>query len=528
MAYKFQLGAARLSGSIIQTDGDGDLRATVVDSLSSGIVDASGLASLDGGINVNDDFTVDVDGNVVAVAGTYSGLASLDGGINVNDDFTVDANGAVVAVGVNAGGAVTGVTTLAASGLMSVASISMDDGSTIGPDSVADLITLSADGDFTFKDGAYDLNIASHDGTNGLALAGTIVTSDAAELNLLDGSGVGNVVNSKAVIYSAAGQVNGTTLSASSNVSAGGTFFGGAIALADASGIAGTGIDNNGGSLQVATAQTLIESITNAALILSGNAGNKIDLTAPTAAKFVIGGADKMLVSATGVTIDGNLSVLGVTTTINSTTINISKSFTFEGDVAGDSKTTVLDSGLPTANTTVKLPTLGAGTYHLPVLADAPTAASALVTAAEFAVLDGNDSATARTIVDSDQMILNANGTMIQVVMSDVKTYAEEAANALTVAVVADTATLAIDVVSYVADRDGAGQNVGLTLPSSASGLVGKSIYLKAGNLENSAVVTVATAANDQKIDGANSITLESPYASVRLIYVAEDQWRVF
>ena len=142
MAYKFQLGAARLSGSIIQTDGDGDLRATVVDSLASGIVDASGLASLDGGINVNDDFTVDVDGNVVAVA---------------------------VAVG---------------------------DNGTIGNASRADMLTLAA-AEVTVKNDA-DFNVAK---AGGLQLAGAAVTSTAAELNLLDditrgsivyGQGVGN------------------------------------------------------------------------------------------------------------------------------------------------------------------------------------------------------------------------------------------------------------------------------------------------------------------------------------------------
>jgi hypothetical protein len=39
----------------------------------------------------------------------------------------------------------------------------------------------------TLKDGAYDLDIASHDGSNGLKLAGTLVTSTAAELNIMDG-----------------------------------------------------------------------------------------------------------------------------------------------------------------------------------------------------------------------------------------------------------------------------------------------------------------------------------------------------
>ena len=40
----------------------------------------------------------------------------------------------------------------------------------------------------TVKDGAYDFDVASHDGTNGLKLAGTLVSSTAAELNKLDGA----------------------------------------------------------------------------------------------------------------------------------------------------------------------------------------------------------------------------------------------------------------------------------------------------------------------------------------------------
>lgn len=43
-------------------------------------------------------------------------------------------------------------------------------------------------------------------------VGGTAVTSTAAELNLVDGSIAGTIVNNKAVIYGAAGQVNATTL----------------------------------------------------------------------------------------------------------------------------------------------------------------------------------------------------------------------------------------------------------------------------------------------------------------------------
>ena len=46
---------------------------------------------------------------------------------------------------------------------------------------------VSIDGDVTVSDGTNDFDVASHDGTNGLKLGGTIVTSSAAELNILDG-----------------------------------------------------------------------------------------------------------------------------------------------------------------------------------------------------------------------------------------------------------------------------------------------------------------------------------------------------
>jgi hypothetical protein len=39
----------------------------------------------------------------------------------------------------------------------------------------------------TFADGTSDVDIASHDGSNGLKLGGTLVTSTAAELNIIDG-----------------------------------------------------------------------------------------------------------------------------------------------------------------------------------------------------------------------------------------------------------------------------------------------------------------------------------------------------
>ena len=77
---------------------------------------------------------------------------------------------------------------------------------------------------FRISDNGTFTTVATVDGDVGLfniaagklGLAGTAVSSTAAELNLVDGSSAGSIVNSKAVVYSGAGQVNGTTLGVNS------------------------------------------------------------------------------------------------------------------------------------------------------------------------------------------------------------------------------------------------------------------------------------------------------------------------
>ena len=44
-------------------------------------------------------------------------------------------------------------------------------------------------------------------------------------------------------------------------------------------------------------------------------------------------------------------------------------------------------------------------------------------TAAEINLIDGGTSATSTTLADADRVVVNDNGTMVQVAMSDVKTY---------------------------------------------------------------------------------------------------------
>ena len=48
-------------------------------------------------------------------------------------------------------------------------------------------LRIDSTGQVTFADGAIDVNIASHDTSNGLKLGGTLVSATAAELNITDG-----------------------------------------------------------------------------------------------------------------------------------------------------------------------------------------------------------------------------------------------------------------------------------------------------------------------------------------------------
>ena len=72
-----------------------------------------------------------------------------------------------------------------------------------GTASVLKIGTASA----SINDGAYDFDIASHDGSNGLKLGGTLVTSSAAELNYVDITTLGTSQASKAVTVNSSGDL---------------------------------------------------------------------------------------------------------------------------------------------------------------------------------------------------------------------------------------------------------------------------------------------------------------------------------
>ena len=96
------------------------------------------------------------------------------------------------------------------------------------------------------------------------------------------------------------------------------------------------------------------------------------------------GSTTAMTMSGANVTVAGNLTVEGTTTTVDSSTIQIQNAFVFEG-ATDDSSETTLTTVDPTADRTISLPNVS-GT--LPVLAVASTT-QITATPEELNILDG-------------------------------------------------------------------------------------------------------------------------------------------
>mgnify|MGYP003117661477 CR=1 FL=1 len=181
--------------------------------------------------------------------------------------------------------------------------------------------------------------------------------------------------------------------------------------------------DDAVGADQLASDAVVNASVaSNAAIALS-----KINTNVDMGGAFTIGSqSDDVATFSGGLIVAGDLTVQGSTTTVDSTTINISSSFTFEGPA--DDHETVLSCATPGADTTLNLPTLSAGTYFIPAIAGAATDASAAVTAAEFALLDGGSTVANTTLVAGDGFLHNDGGVMKQTKIDELGLYMADGA----------------------------------------------------------------------------------------------------
>ena len=289
------------------------------------------------------------------------------------------------------------------------------------------------------------------------------VTSTAAELNALDGitavvgelnaldlgsTAVGTAIASKAVILDSNKDYTGIrNLTATGEIS---------MATLD---IGGTNVTSTAAELNILDGVTSTAAELNALDGITAVVGelNALDLGSTAvgtavASKAVVLDSDKDYTGIRNFTITGNLTVGGTTTQVNTVTMNAQNAVVFEGATADDHETTLTITD-PTADRTIKLPNQS-GT--LPVLAadsdtaitstpaelnilDGVTATTAELnimdgvtsTAAEINIIDGDTSATSTTLADADRVVVNDNGTMVQVALTDFETYFESALDTL-------------------------------------------------------------------------------------------------
>jgi len=98
--------------------------------------------------------------------------------------------------------------------------------------------------------------------------------------------------------------------------------------------------------------------------------------------------------------------------------------------VAGEISVTTLDIGGTNVTSTATELNLLDGVSGL-VQADFTKLAAVDSTAAELNIVDGDTSATSTTLADADRVVVNDNGTMVQVALTDFETYFESALDTL-------------------------------------------------------------------------------------------------
>ena len=380
----------RDTGIYISSNADGDLDivsdGTAVDSIN---IESAGGITLDAGTAASGVIFED-DGTEMLRIYNSSSDVYIESKVSDKDILIRgnDGGSAVTAVtfDMSAAGLATfggGITSTAVANTLGATSFNDANITNVGNialDSItADGSTITITGNTTFADGAYNFNIASHDGSNGLQLGGTLVTATAAELNIIDGGTSASsttVADADRVVFNDDGtmkQVAVTDLAA---------YFDDEI----------TAMPN-----LVTTAATTVGAL-NSGSITSGFGTIDTGSSTITTTGLISGGSldiDDVLINGTtiGHTDDTDLITLadGVVT------------------VAGEISVTTLDIG---------------GTNVTATAAELNIMDGVTSTASELNLLDGSAKSTSSiTIADADAFIVIDGTTTKQIPASDLSTY---------------------------------------------------------------------------------------------------------
>jgi hypothetical protein len=394
-----------INGSTIGHTSDTDLItvasgiATVAGEVSMTTLDIGGtnitataaeINLIDGGATVGTTAIADGDGLIINDGGTMRVSTVQTLSAYLDDEITAMPNlvtTAATTVGALDSGSITsgfgtidtGASTITTTGLISGGSLDIDNvlinGTTIGHTDDTDLITL-ADGLAT---------VAGEISVTTLDIGGTNVTTTAAEINLIDG-----------------GTARGTT------------------AVVDADGI----LHNDGGTMRMTSAATFKTYFT------AGVSSAADDLTAGDAAVNLTTSSGNITIDAAANDSDIIFKGTDATTDITMLTLDGSDA----GSASFNDKVTIGDGKLVLNSTAV---TSTAAELNLLdgvsglVQADLTKLAAVDSTAAELNIVDGGTSATSTTVADADRVVLNDNGTMVQVAVTDLSAYFDDEITAM-------------------------------------------------------------------------------------------------
>ena len=563
MAYKFQLGNARLGGQVSANGLDAqDANVTnvgdvAVDSLSadgslitlddnmqaatnkelqfrSGVNKILSPAAMELVVEASASLKLQVDGNAIMELDEFGIVAKQDIQMSGSAKLAYpDSASGKILVGDGNGyapQAVSGDATLASNGALTIANTAIESGmlnnnvisgqTALGGASAAQADELLFSDAGTLKKITFsnleDSIFANVSGDIGIAAGGAAtISANAVEGSMLNN----NAISGRTSLGATADQgdelliSDGGTLKKITVSNLEDTVFGN---------ISGDATVAAGGAMTLAGAQTNVTSLKNNSLVVGAASGND-HISFATAGSILLqtNNISRITVTDTSTTIAGDLIVNGTTTTVNSTSIEITGSFVFGGS-SPDANETTLNVIDPTADRTISLAD-SAGTL-VPFAATPAAGVTISATPGELNLLDGSTAVgSSITLADGDGFIVHDGGTMKTIPASDLKTYVGNS-SLVDVALKADGDTLATGF-NYMADMSADGTDV-FNLPASPA--VGDVVRVKAPSDCSSARIARIQRQGSHLIDGEQSIDLVSPFAAVNLIYVAANTWRVF
>jgi hypothetical protein len=397
--------------------------------------------SFDGTANIDLSEVISDTVGAMVTSNTESGITVAYQDADNTLDFTIgtlnqDTTGTAATV---TGAAQSNITSLGTLTTLTVDNIIVN-GTTIGHTDDTDLITL-ADGIAT---------VAGEVSMTTLDIGGTNISATAAEINLIDGDtarGTTAVVDADGILHNDGGTMRMTSAATFKTY-----FTSGVSSAADdlTAGDAAVNITTSSGDIT-------IDAAANDSDIIFKGTDATADITMLTLDGSEAGAAtfnDKVI--ATELDISGNCDIDGTT---NLDAVDIDGAVQLDatltigandqgydvilyGDTASANITwdtsaddlifngaagLIIPDGQLTLGSTAVTSTAAElnlldGVSGL-VQADLTKLAAVDSTAAELNIVDGDTSATSTTVADADRVVLNDNGTMVQVAMTDIKTY---------------------------------------------------------------------------------------------------------